>query len=158
MWIIFTSASTQVRLQFMMLCYISFCFAIWTGKWCAVEELPLVSESVQRKYFEWVSGVLFWQIPVNIKQNCFLFSASKSRYFSVCKGKLQCGDKQGVNVVLAINKFTTAMQLANWRHCRYQCMRYCLDSPNWMVGNRWFLGHDSFLPGWDASSKLDETV
>lgn len=56
-WIIFTSRSTQVRVQFMVLFYVSFCFTLLTGKGCAAEELPLASSVVWRKNFEWVFAV-----------------------------------------------------------------------------------------------------
>lgn len=42
----------------------------------------------------------------------FCFDASKSRYLSVCKGRLQCGNEQSVNFELAINKLIVAMQPA----------------------------------------------
>lgn len=42
----------------------------------------------------------------------FCFDESKSRYLSVCKGRLQCGNEQSVNFELAINKLIVAMQPA----------------------------------------------
>lgn len=41
-----------------------------------------------------------------------LASKQKSRYLSVCKGRLQCGNEQSVNFELAINKLIVAMQPA----------------------------------------------